>query len=252
MKIWCLFEQSGTFKNAFKELGFEAVDIDLKDNFKQTDLKIDLFAEICKASNGEKSLFDEICKDDLVFAFFPCVKFTEKCFLNTRCANGGMKNYDDLKRISYSRASVYNISNFYALLTRLCEICLKKGFKMVLENPNSQPHFLNLYFPFKPAISIADRSKYGDYFKKPTNFWFFNFEPQNNEIPLPEHPKGHRLNMSGGKGGEGKRDKNELVRWFESEHGIKTTLQEAMSLISPTFARNFIKKFVLEKEQWQS
>lgn len=24
MKVYCLFEQSGTFKNVFKELGFEA------------------------------------------------------------------------------------------------------------------------------------------------------------------------------------------------------------------------------------
>lgn len=251
MKVWCLFEQSGAFKNAFKELGFEAVDIDLKDDFKQTDLKMDIFAEIVKAHNGETNLFDEICKDDLVFAFFPCIKFTEKSFMNTRCENANMKKYNDLRRLYYTRRSVLEIANFYKTLTTLCEIAVRRGFKMVVENPNSQPHFLNLYFPFKPALSIADRSKYGDYFKKPTNFWFFNFAPQNNVILLPEYPKGRRLNMSGGAGCERNRDKGELVRWFESEHGIKTDLQKARSLISPVFARNFIKKFVLESEQWQ-
>lgn len=25
-KVWCFFEQSGTFKNEFKKLGYEAVD----------------------------------------------------------------------------------------------------------------------------------------------------------------------------------------------------------------------------------
>lgn len=48
--IYCLFEQSGVFKNAFKKLGFAAVDIDLRDDFKQTDRVLNLFNEIEKAS----------------------------------------------------------------------------------------------------------------------------------------------------------------------------------------------------------
>ena len=44
MKIHCLFEQSGTFKNEFKKLGFEAYDYDILDDFGQTDYKINLFA----------------------------------------------------------------------------------------------------------------------------------------------------------------------------------------------------------------
>lgn len=55
--IYCLFEQSGVFKNAFKKLGFAAVDIDLRDDFKQTDRVLNLFNEIEKASNNEKSFF---------------------------------------------------------------------------------------------------------------------------------------------------------------------------------------------------
>lgn len=37
MKVWCLFEQSGTFKNAFKELGYEAYDVDILNDFGETD-----------------------------------------------------------------------------------------------------------------------------------------------------------------------------------------------------------------------
>lgn len=41
-----MFEQSGTFKNAFKRRGFEAFDYDISNNFGETDRVIDLFGEI--------------------------------------------------------------------------------------------------------------------------------------------------------------------------------------------------------------
>ncbi len=47
-RVHCLFEQSGTFKNAFKALGYEAIDYDIADDFGETDRKIDLFSEILR------------------------------------------------------------------------------------------------------------------------------------------------------------------------------------------------------------
>lgn len=47
-----MFEQSGTFKNEFKKLGYDAVDLDIQNNFGETDYQIDLFAEIEKAYQG--------------------------------------------------------------------------------------------------------------------------------------------------------------------------------------------------------
>ena len=47
-KAWCMFEQSGTFKNEFIKLGIPAVDLDIQNNFGETDYVIDLFAEIEK------------------------------------------------------------------------------------------------------------------------------------------------------------------------------------------------------------
>lgn len=46
MIVHCLFEQSGTFKNEFKKLGYEAFDYDVLNNFGETDCVIDLFNEI--------------------------------------------------------------------------------------------------------------------------------------------------------------------------------------------------------------
>lgn len=52
MTFHCFFEQSGTFKNEFKKLGYEAYDYDILDDFGETDYKIDLFKEIETAYEG--------------------------------------------------------------------------------------------------------------------------------------------------------------------------------------------------------
>mgnify|MGYP000503139485 FL=1 len=67
----CLFEQSGTFKNEFKKLGYEAYDYDIQNEFGETDYVIDLFSEISGAYDGRPSIFDKIETDDLILAFFP-------------------------------------------------------------------------------------------------------------------------------------------------------------------------------------
>lgn len=59
-KVWCLFEQSGTFKNEFKKLGYDAVDVDIQNNFGETDHQEDLFKAIEDAYDGKPSLFDKI------------------------------------------------------------------------------------------------------------------------------------------------------------------------------------------------
>lgn len=69
MIVHCLFEQSGTFKNAFKKYGIEAYDYDIQNEFNETDYVIDLFKEIDMGYQGEPSLFDKISPDDLIFAF---------------------------------------------------------------------------------------------------------------------------------------------------------------------------------------
>lgn len=59
MKYHCFFEQSGTFKNEFKKLGYEAFDYDILNDFNETDYVIDIYNEIEKAYDNKKSLFDK-------------------------------------------------------------------------------------------------------------------------------------------------------------------------------------------------
>lgn len=62
MKVHCLFEQSGTFKNEFKKLGYDAYDYDILDDFGETDFKINLFDEIKKDYEGGGKPFSEFFK----------------------------------------------------------------------------------------------------------------------------------------------------------------------------------------------
>lgn len=53
----CMFEQSGTFKNEFKKLGYQAYDYDILNDFGQTDFQIDLFNEIEESFAGGGLVF---------------------------------------------------------------------------------------------------------------------------------------------------------------------------------------------------
>ena len=88
----CFFEQSGTFKNEFKKLGYKAYDYDILNDFGETDYQIDLYEEIEKAYLGLKSIFDKIATGGgTILAFFPCIRFEAQVLLNFRGENSGYK-----------------------------------------------------------------------------------------------------------------------------------------------------------------
>ena len=101
-KIHCLFEQSGTFKNAAKELGVEAEDYDILDDFGETDHQIDLFAEIDKAYDGKPSIFDGIEDCDLILAFFPCTRFECQSKMLLDGSKNGTQKWTDLQKVEYA------------------------------------------------------------------------------------------------------------------------------------------------------
>lgn len=57
MTAHLLFEQSGTFKNAFKKNGVEAFDYDIQNEFGETDYILDLFKEIEGGGTRESKAF---------------------------------------------------------------------------------------------------------------------------------------------------------------------------------------------------
>lgn len=249
MTAWCLFEQSGTFKKEFLKLGFEnAFDCDILNDFGETDYQIDLFADIEKAFKGENgTIFDKMNAGDLIFAFFPCTKFTEKSFLISQTQGVFFSTYTDLKRLSYTKEHINKVACYYNHLCELVEIALHKDLKLIIENPNTTLHFLKLCFPFKPQITIQNRAQWGgDYYKKPTNFWFFNCEPKKNfifenidnaEPKAVEHRESYFIYDS---------HNNKFckkMKKLNSKERKENQIQKSM--ISPKFANRFIREFIL-------
>lgn len=127
--VYCLFEQSGTFKNEFKKFGINAEDYDILDEFGETDHNIDLFSEIEKGYKGEPSIFDKIGETDLVFAFFPCTRFESRIPLGFRGELVQQKNQSDVEKIEYSMKLHEELHELYILICKLFSICLRGGGK---------------------------------------------------------------------------------------------------------------------------
>ena len=70
MKVYCLFEQSGTFKNEFKKLGVDAYDFDIQNEFNETDYIVDLFAEIRGGTTGSRQSLTTWTKKTLFLRSF--------------------------------------------------------------------------------------------------------------------------------------------------------------------------------------
>lgn len=222
----CFFEQSGTFKNEFKKLGIEAFDYDILNDFNETDFIIDLFNEIEKAYKGEKSIFDKITQDDLIIAFFPCTRFENQINLFFRGDAKQQKNHSDKQKIEYVLKLNEERTLFYEILCKFIVVCIDKKIKLIIENPYSNEHFLTRYFPIKPKIIDKDRTKEGDYYKKPTQYFFINCEPKQNFLfePLEYIP-----------GGKIEKVCNQVER----------------SLISTQYASRFIRKHIIEERKKQ-
>lgn len=176
--VHCLFEQSGTFKKVFEELGYKAIDYDIHKT-ENVDVVVDLFEQIFLSyMEMTKTIFDDIKKNDLVIAFFPCTYFSDQSQLLSRGDNFGQKKWSMEKKLKYSIDKMESRMLFYKYLATLCLIAIKKGFRLIIENPYGKVNFLKQFFPIKPGLVIKDRRKMGDVYKKPTQFFFINCEPE--------------------------------------------------------------------------
>lgn len=232
-KVHLLFEQSGTFKNEFIKLGYEAFDYDIQNNFGETDYQIDLFAEIEKAYGGGQSIFDSIMHEDLIMAFFPCIYFTgsvNPCYFTIENTNYRKLTMKEKFDAMLERAD--NRNDFYKLLYKMIGICMLRGLSIVIENPFSSLHYLHNNFLKEPSIIDKDRRRRGDYFTKPTGYWFFNCEPTH--------------------GQSFQKPQKELRVWESKSASHAGLCSEERSMISPNYARNFICDFILGKEQQNS
>ena len=232
----CLFEQSGTFKNEFKKLGYEAYDYDIQNEFGETNYVIDLFEEINVGYDGKPSIFDNISQDDLMLAFFPCTRFEARVPLLFRGQATQQKSWSDEKKLEYSITLQNELTELYVLLCKLVIIAIRKELNLVIENPYTQPHYLTTYWCLQPTLIDKDRTKNGDYYKKPTQYWFVNFKPHYNLVfePITYH-------------GINKKWENRTMDDY-SKTGAKT-IKEARSMIHSQYANRFIRQYLIDEKE---
>ena len=177
-KAHCMFEQSGTFKNEFIRLGIPAEDYDIQNNFGETDNVIDLFTEIEKAYDGHVSVFDGVSKDDIIMAFFPCIYFETLQMTYFMNQSINLRRLDKKSRYDTIIERTENRKKFYVLIYKLVAACDMKGLRLIIENPAVQPHYLLFATNFIPPTFIdKDRALRGDYYHKPSAWWFINCKP---------------------------------------------------------------------------
>lgn len=166
----------------------------------------------------------------MIIAFFPCIYFTgstNPCYFTLENYNYKSLTLEEKLDKIIERAK--NREYFYELLIKMVGVCLKRGIKLVFENPFTTQHYLYNNFFKHPDIVDKNRMLRGDYFVKPTGYWFFNCKPTY--------------------GCSYQNDKERKKVWEckgSSKGGI---CSEERSLISPDYARNFICDFIFGKEQ---
>lgn len=114
---------------------------------------------------------------------------------------------------------------------------------MIMENPWHKANYTNYFWFMKPALIDRDRTLRGDYFKKPTGYWFTNCEPTYGESyqPTPQKDRKYIGMVSEWRNP----DKNKNYAKGSKKKGV---CSEERSLMSPDYARNFICDFILGKK----
>lgn len=133
-----------------------------------------------------------------------------------------MKNWGVEKKLKYSLKFHEELHYLYSMVTKLVSVCLERGTPLIIENPYSTQHYLTRYWPIKPKIIDSDRRRDGDYYKKPTQYWFIGCEPKNNIIFEP-------------------------IDYVEQKIILKERNQVKRSLIHPQYANRFLRQYVLDE-----
>ncbi len=166
----------------------------------------------------------------MIMAFFPCTRFEAKVPLAFRGEMYQQKSWNDLKKLQYSMKMHGELHMLYEKLCELTVVAERKGLRMVIENPVTQPHYLTNFWCIKPALIDKDRTNDGDYYKKPTQYFFIGFKPEFNLVLEPL----------------------EVVktRSIDRVKGTETTSRQVeRSMMHPQYARRFIKKYILPEKK---
>lgn len=121
--------------------------------------------------------------NDFIIAFFPCTHFAQANELIYKLYTGG-------KKIPYDKRSVTRLidrnlqrAKFFELYLKFTFICKTLGISTIIENPaTGASNYLKNFSPIPVGYYESDRSMYGDYYVKPTNYFAINFKMNETDI----------------------------------------------------------------------
>jgi hypothetical protein len=152
-----------------------------------------------------------------------------------RGENHGMEGRSVQQKLEYSMQLHEELHKYYMAICKLFVLAEKGGYRMIIENPSTQPHYLTQFFPIKPTLIDKDRRINGDYYRKPTQYWFVNCTPEQNMFfePIEDRETGNIENYH----------EMKTFRHVSSDRNIKR------SLMHPQYARRFIRQFIYNGEE---
>lgn len=169
---------------------------------------------------GGQSIFDSFDCEDIIIAFFPCTRFEARIPLSFRGQAKQQKKWTDEQKLEYAMGLHEELHKLYMLLSMLVIVAIRKDLRMIIENPYTQPHYLTTYWCIQPKLIDTDRTVNGDFYKKPTQYFFIGFEPKNNFLFEP-------------------------IEWVEKKAVERVYEQTERSMMHPQYADRFIRQYVL-------
>ena len=154
--------------------------------------------------------------------------------MNFRGTNFGLKGWNNLQKLEYDIKLHEELHLLYNAVCKLAIVCLKKKIPLIIENPYSTTHYLRKYWCLQPSMIDDDRRERGDYYKKPTQYWFLNRKPSNNLILEAIAQNGISC-------------KDTIKRMSLEDWQITgaKTREKARSMIHPDYANRFIREFII-------
>lgn len=160
-------------------------------------------------------------------AFFPCIYFCEANVRLFRFEDVNNRTHSHQRAIHDMLVRSKNRQRFFELALKMFCVADVRGIRMVCENPYATTHYLVQYFPYRAAVIDHNRRLRGDYFAKPTQYFFVNCKPTN------------MFTMQN--------DKEHKTAWGCKSAPVAGLCSEERSMISTDYARNFIADFILGK-----
>ena len=165
----------------------------------------------------------------MVIAFFPCIYFCATSQMAMSLTDTNKRKMPMVQRYAFVLDRSRKRQLFLELLIKLMGVCELRGIRLIVENPWAMQTYLKNGFIKTPSLIDMNRASRGDFYKKPTAYWFINCEPT------------HGMTLC--------QDKK-IKRIFDAKPGVKAGMcSEERSMISSDYARNFICDFILGKEQ---